>query len=94
MWNCKRWSGRRHDKMEGFMRRGRRQRQPGGNHAFDEYRQETLRRLDDEQREFNEFLTRLRMAEDKAEFDQFLSNRKARPSVPSVGTGTIDRAQS
>ena len=37
-----------------------------GNRAFDEYRAETLRRLEDEQREFREFLERLRMAKDKA----------------------------
>ena len=35
-----------------------------GNHAFDEYRTETLRRLEDEQREFREFLERLRFARD------------------------------
>jgi Protein of unknown function (DUF2852) len=49
-----------------------------GNRAFDEYRDETLRRLEDEQREFQEFLVRLRMAKDKAEFDQFMSERRTR----------------
>jgi hypothetical protein len=53
-----------------------------GNRAFDEYRQETLRRLEEEQREFQEFLTRLRMAKDKAEFDQFMAERRTR-SDPS-----------
>jgi hypothetical protein len=52
-----------------------------GNHAFDEYRAETLRRLEQEQREFQDFLTRLRTAKDKAEFDQFMSERRG--SVPS-----------
>jgi hypothetical protein len=50
-----------------------------GNRAFDEYRSETLRRLEDEQREFHEFLDRLRMAKDKAEFDQFMADRRNRP---------------
>ena len=50
-----------------------------GNRAFDEYRSETLRRLEDEQREFRYFLDRLRMAKDKAEFDQFMSERRDRP---------------
>jgi hypothetical protein len=50
-----------------------------GNRAFDEYRAETLRRLEDEQREFREFLERLRMAKDKAEFDQFMAERRNRP---------------
>jgi hypothetical protein len=49
-----------------------------GNKAFDEYREDTLRRLEDEQREFRDFLTRLRMAKDKAEFDQFMADRRAR----------------
>ena len=47
-----------------------------GNRAFDEYRAETLRRLEDEQREFLEFLERLRHAKDKAEFDQFMAERR------------------
>jgi hypothetical protein len=47
-----------------------------GNRAFDEYRAETLRRLEDEQREFLEFLERLRHAKDKAEFDEFMAERR------------------
>ncbi|MEM7225579.1 MAG: DUF2852 domain-containing protein [Pseudomonadota bacterium] len=50
-----------------------------GNHAFDEYREETLRRLEDEQEEFKSFLERLRRAKDKAEFDQFMAERGQRP---------------
>ena len=49
-----------------------------GNHAFDEYRAETLRRLEEEQSEFRAFLDRLRFAKDKAEFDQFMSERRNR----------------
>lgn len=49
-----------------------------GNRAFDEYREETLRRLEEEQREFKSFLERLRMAKDKAEFDQFMAERRNR----------------
>ena len=52
-----------------------------GNRAFDEYRSETLQRLEEEQREFREFLQRLRMAKDKAEFDQFMAERR-NPSAP------------
>jgi Protein of unknown function (DUF2852) len=54
-----------------------------GNRAFDEYRQETLRRLEEEQREFQEFLARLRMAKDKAEFDQFMAERRTRSDSSS-----------
>ena len=46
------------------------------NRAFDDYRDETLRRLEEEEREFREFLDRLRMAKDKAEFDQFMAERR------------------
>ena len=57
---------------------------PSGNHAFDEYRADTLRRLEDEQREFIGFLERLRHAKDKAEFDQFMAERRqySGPSAP------------
>ena len=51
-----------------------------GNRAFDEYRSETLQRLEEEQREFHEFLDRLRMAKDKSEFDQFMAERRNRPT--------------
>lgn len=53
-----------------------------GNHVFDEYRAETLRRLEEEQREFREFLERLRFAKDKTEFDQFMAERRNRPQPP------------
>jgi hypothetical protein len=54
-----------------------------GNRAFDDYREETLRRLEDEQKEFKDFLERLRQAKDKAEFDQFMSDRRSRPTTPA-----------
>ena len=72
-----------------------RQPPPSGNRAFDEYRADALRRLEEEQREFQEFLDRLRMAKDKAEFDQFMAEcrsqgrpRRSRrkPEIP-VGGG-------
>jgi hypothetical protein len=50
-----------------------------GNRAFDDYRTDTLRRLEEEQREFKEFLQRLRFAKDRAEFDQFMTERRNRP---------------
>ena len=53
-----------------------------GNAAFDEYRKEALRRLEEEQREFRDFLDRLRKARDKAEFDQFMDERRSRPQAP------------
>ncbi len=50
-----------------------------GNHAFDDYRNDTLKRLEDEQREFKDFLERLRFAKDKTEFDAFMAERRDRP---------------
>ena len=47
-----------------------------GNNAFDEYRSQTLRRLEEEEKEFGEFLNRLRAAKDKSEFDQFMADRR------------------
>ncbi len=53
-----------------------------GNHAFDDYRAETLKRLEEEQQEFKDFLARLRFARDRSEFDQFMAERRGRPSEP------------
>ena len=54
-----------------------------GNAAFDAYRSDTLRRLEDEQAEFEAFLARLREARDKAEFDEFMDERAKRAGRPS-----------
>jgi hypothetical protein len=59
---------------------GRGRTQSTGNRAFDEYREETLRRLEEERKEFGDFLERLRHARDKAEFDEFLASRRNRGS--------------
>lgn len=49
--------------------------QPSGNAAFDSYKSEMLKRLQDEQTAFESFLQRLREAKDKAEFDAFMEDR-------------------
>lgn len=65
---------------EGGWGRWCRDEQPSsGNAAFDEYRVETLRRLEEEQKDFSAFLERLRFAKDRAEFEQFMTERRARP---------------
>ena len=73
--------GRMRDRMGGFGGWGP---PSSGNHAFDEYRAETLRRLEEEQREFRDFLERLRAAKDKAEFDQFMAERRNRDGSAPV----------
>ncbi|WP_299842874.1 DUF2852 domain-containing protein [uncultured Roseovarius sp.] len=57
---------------------------PTGNAAFDAYKTETLRRLEEEQENFEAFLQRLRDARDKAEFDQFMDER-AKPAATEDG---------
>jgi hypothetical protein len=54
-----------------------------GNRAFDDYRSETLKRLEEEQREFKDFLARLRFARDRSEFDQFMAARRGSPMEPN-----------
>lgn len=57
---------------------------PSGNKAFDDYRAETLRRLEEEQKEFVDYLERLRQAKDKAEFDAFMAERRRGPQPPDA----------
>jgi hypothetical protein len=64
------WQGRRYRRFD------------SGNTAFEEYKAETLKRLEDEQQEFMDFLQRLRHAKDKAEFDQFMTERRNPPQTP------------
>jgi hypothetical protein len=59
-----------------------RQQPTSGNRSFDEYRADTLRRLEQELRDFQEFLTRLRMAKDKAEFDEFMAEHRTDRAPP------------
>ena len=64
-------------------------RASSGNRAFDEYRAETLRRLEEEQREFIEFLDCLRHAKDKAEFDQFMAEHRRPSNGPGPQSQTV-----
>jgi predicted CopG family antitoxin len=51
---------------------------PSGNMAFDAYKADMLKRLEDEQAAFDAFLKRLREAKDKSEFDAFMDERSRR----------------
>lgn len=57
-----------------------------GNSAFDAYKADTLRRLEQEQDKFEAFLERLRDAKDKAEFDQFMDERAAKTETTATNT--------
>ena len=49
---------------------------PQSSTAFEEYRQEALQRLEQEEGAFRRFLEQLRRAKDKTEFDQFMAQRR------------------
>jgi hypothetical protein len=66
--------------------------QSSGNAAFDEYRVQQLRRLDEERKrldeeiqQFQEFMRNLRMARDREEFDRFMRERNE--NRPNWGSG-------
>jgi hypothetical protein len=61
-----------------------------GNSAFDAYKADTLRRLEDEQDAFESFLNRLREAKDKAEFDQFMADRSRRAREDATDAETVE----
>ncbi len=80
------WSGKmhawKHERSEHRFGRHcgssyRRSRRSTGNYAFDAYRDETLKRMEEEQKAFGEFVERLRRAKDQSEFDQFMTERRA-----------------
>jgi len=65
------------------------QNRSSGNAAFDDYREEQLRRLDEERRrldeeiqQFHDFVRNLRMARDRDEFDRFMRDRGANQGGP------------
>lgn len=68
---------RRHDRHHDhhWGRHAYRAGMPTGNTAFDTYKAEALRRLEDEQEAFEAFLQRLRSSKDKSEFDAFMEDR-------------------
>lgn len=66
---------RHHDHAHGWGRHAMRAGQPTGNRAFDDYKAEALRRLEEEQEAFEAFLQRLRSSKDKSEFDSFMEDR-------------------
>jgi len=78
------WSKRMFNKSSGGPRSHRHARhaafKSSGNTAFDAYKADTLRRLEDEQGSFEAFLERLRAAKDKSEFDQFMNDQSKKAS--------------
>jgi Protein of unknown function (DUF2852) len=64
-----------HSDDHSWGRHAMRAAQPTGNRAFDSYKAEALRRLEEEQEAFEAFLQRLRTSKDKTEFDSFMEDR-------------------
>ncbi len=58
-----------------------------GNSAFDAYRAETLKRLEDEHREFIDFLAKLREAKDKANSISSWKSATPKPTRKQIGGG-------
>jgi len=82
-WERKRERWERHMQRWGHYRGGLAQT---GNRAFDEYREEALRKLEEEANDFRAFLERLRMAKDRAEFDEYMRGRRSPPPAgPAEG---------
>ncbi|MDC1494224.1 DUF2852 domain-containing protein [Planktomarina temperata] len=55
-----------------------------GNTAFDAYKADTLRRLEEEQQQFEAFMDRLRAAKDQSEFDEFMKDRSRKTEDEST----------
>ena len=80
-----RWQGRMADRWDRNMERWSREMRgfpSSGNAAFDDYRAEQLKRLDEERKRldeeinaFHEHMRNLRMAKDREEFDRFMRDR-------------------
>ena len=83
---------RHHDHHHGWGRHAMRAGQPTGNRAFDDYKAQALRRLEEEQEAFEAFLQRLRSSKDKSEFDSFMDER-ARATAAQDAAETAPEAK-
>ncbi|MEZ5898243.1 MAG: DUF2852 domain-containing protein [Hyphomicrobiaceae bacterium] len=61
-------------------RRTHSQSKPRANSAFEDYKAKTVRRLEEEAKEFSAYLARLKHAADRAEFEKFMTERRAHPT--------------
>ena len=55
-----------------------------GNTAFDAYKADTLRQLEEEQQQFETFMDRLRAAKDQSELDEFMKDRSRKTEDKSA----------
>ena len=81
IWSKRMFSKSCRHSRKSWSRHGMTAMKSSGNSAFDAYKEDTLRRLEQEQSDFESFLQRLRDAKDKAEFDQFMEERATAPET-------------
>lgn len=86
MFGCAARRHRHHDRHAVY-----RAYQPSGNSAFDSYKSDMLKRLEDEQTAFDAFLQRLREAKDKSEFDAFMEDRARENRAAEAKTADAPR---
>lgn len=84
---------RRHADDQSWGRHAMRFGQPTGNRAFDDYKAEALRRLEEEQEAFEAFLQRLRSSKDKSEFDSFMEDRARATAAKDVADAEEPRPE-
>ena len=74
------WGGRIDDLAEDAINAFRKFTSPApassGNAAFDAYKAQVLKDLEEEQKNFDEFVNHLRQARDRDEFERFMKSRK------------------
>lgn len=87
IWSNRMFSQSCSHRRKSWSRNRTRAMRPTGNSAFDSYKSDTLKRLEQEQGEFERFLARLREAKDKSEFDQFMDERARQNNVDTGETG-------
>lgn len=83
---------RNHDHSHSWGRHAMRAGQPTGNRAFDDYKAQALRRLEEEQEAFEAFLQRLRSSKDKSEFDSFMDDRARTTAAQDAAEAEADTA--
>lgn len=64
-----------------------------GNTAFDAYKLETIKRLEQEERDFATYIDELRAAKDRDEFDRFMNARMTKEPRREPGRGSNDDGQ-
>ena len=97
---AERWVHKQKEWARSRRYRGSYHHHASGNAAFDDYREEQLkrleeerRRLDEEVREFQDYMHNLRKARDREEFDRFMRDRRAPRDTNADDAGNDEHRQ-